>query len=477
MKIIYWMLFFALFMYAKNLQAGFDEAMALYKTGNFVEAFPAFREVAELGDKEAQFNLGVMYYHGHGVEPNPAEAAAWLRLANEAQVPHWQGPLNTITSSLTPAQMKQAETLYQKLASRYSDAALTESVLPVIIESDTRPFSADQVTPLHMQEPEWPPGTLQNGIPGQVLIRFDLDPLGKPRNAVIADALPEGIFEMSALVATDKWTFEPGKDKSGTPIWLKNVTYQLEYQLHEGPEIGELLADQIREARNNALAGSASDQYLYAHFGHLIKIDGAPFTRSLWYAKAAIQGHAMAQYQLALRLFHGNGFVADKKKFLVWLKRSASNNHPPAQLLLADQFLQSNSLESIRQAEYWLSRAADASYAPAKVKLAWLLATTGYPEIRDGDRAMKMIDTVDFSYFDQITVNEVKAAAQAARGNFRKAIRHQKHALREAKSRHVYIQDINHRMSLYKARKAVISHTGYSGQSSVNKDKAAAQES
>jgi len=38
---------------------------------------------AELGDSESQFNLGLAYYLGEGVEEDKPEAAKWFRLAAE----------------------------------------------------------------------------------------------------------------------------------------------------------------------------------------------------------------------------------------------------------------------------------------------------------------------------------------------------------------------------------------------------------
>ena len=41
------------------------------------------KALAELGDAEAQYNLGVMYRTGRGVPENDAEAVKWYRLAAE----------------------------------------------------------------------------------------------------------------------------------------------------------------------------------------------------------------------------------------------------------------------------------------------------------------------------------------------------------------------------------------------------------
>jgi len=46
----------------------------LYKQGRFKEAFPMYVELAQLGNEFGQYHLGLMYFHGHGVEPNKEQA-------------------------------------------------------------------------------------------------------------------------------------------------------------------------------------------------------------------------------------------------------------------------------------------------------------------------------------------------------------------------------------------------------------------
>ena len=50
---------------------------------DFEEAAKWFRKAAEQGNAEAQFNLGVCYEHGHGVEQDYEEAVKWFRKAAE----------------------------------------------------------------------------------------------------------------------------------------------------------------------------------------------------------------------------------------------------------------------------------------------------------------------------------------------------------------------------------------------------------
>ena len=52
-----------------------------YLKGDFKAAFEEWLPLAELGDAEAQFNLGVLYDEGAGVESDLATAAGWYRKA------------------------------------------------------------------------------------------------------------------------------------------------------------------------------------------------------------------------------------------------------------------------------------------------------------------------------------------------------------------------------------------------------------
>ncbi len=61
--------------------AGFDEGVAAYDRGDYATALREWRPLAEQGHAEAQFKLGVMYFNGHGVTQDSAEAWKWWRKA------------------------------------------------------------------------------------------------------------------------------------------------------------------------------------------------------------------------------------------------------------------------------------------------------------------------------------------------------------------------------------------------------------
>jgi len=63
--------------------AGFDEGVAAYDRGDYATAFEEMLPIAEQGNADAQFALGVMYGNGDGVPQDYAVAMKWYRLAAE----------------------------------------------------------------------------------------------------------------------------------------------------------------------------------------------------------------------------------------------------------------------------------------------------------------------------------------------------------------------------------------------------------
>jgi len=63
--------------------AGFDEGFDAYMRGDYATALKEFRVLAEQGDADAQYNLGLMYDKGHGVAQDYKEAMKWYRKAAE----------------------------------------------------------------------------------------------------------------------------------------------------------------------------------------------------------------------------------------------------------------------------------------------------------------------------------------------------------------------------------------------------------
>ena len=60
---------------AQDLQKGYDA----FEAGDYATALQEWRPLAEQGDADAQYFLGVMYEKGNGVPKDYAEAVKWYR--------------------------------------------------------------------------------------------------------------------------------------------------------------------------------------------------------------------------------------------------------------------------------------------------------------------------------------------------------------------------------------------------------------
>src|SRR6266481_2316508 len=70
--------------FAAPVTAGtFEDAVDANARGDCAKALRLIRPLANDGDAAAQFNLGLMYFTGHGVQQDDAAAALWFRKAAE----------------------------------------------------------------------------------------------------------------------------------------------------------------------------------------------------------------------------------------------------------------------------------------------------------------------------------------------------------------------------------------------------------
>jgi TPR repeat protein len=75
--------FFSLTAIAADFQAGLDA----YNKGDYAAALKEWRPLAEQGDANSQYNLGLLYARGQGVPQDYKQALAWYQKAAEQDVP------------------------------------------------------------------------------------------------------------------------------------------------------------------------------------------------------------------------------------------------------------------------------------------------------------------------------------------------------------------------------------------------------
>ena len=83
MKHIAILLAFLMTLSAPVAAQDFQKGVAAYNAGDYATALQEWTPLAEAGDTNAQFNLGVMYENGRGVPQDYKEAMKWYTLAAE----------------------------------------------------------------------------------------------------------------------------------------------------------------------------------------------------------------------------------------------------------------------------------------------------------------------------------------------------------------------------------------------------------
>ncbi len=97
--------------------AGFNEGLAAYKRGDYATALSEWRASAQEGHAAAQYDLGLMYYLGEGVEADPTLAYFWFSLAlSDQDIPASARAKATndrrvVANKMTSAQIAEAERL------------------------------------------------------------------------------------------------------------------------------------------------------------------------------------------------------------------------------------------------------------------------------------------------------------------------------------------------------------------------------
>ena len=98
----------------------FSSGVSAYEQEDYPRALEIFTRLAEQGDADAQFALGVMYANGKGVPKDASQAAAWYRKAAEQGDAKAQFNLGLMYANGegVPKDASQAVTWYRKAAEK-----------------------------------------------------------------------------------------------------------------------------------------------------------------------------------------------------------------------------------------------------------------------------------------------------------------------------------------------------------------------
>ena len=94
-----------------SVYAGWDEGVAAYKYGHYETAFKEFKPLAEQGNAQAMFGLGLIYYNGRGVPKDYVMAYMWFNLAAAQGNETADKNKSIVVKEMTPEQILEAQRL------------------------------------------------------------------------------------------------------------------------------------------------------------------------------------------------------------------------------------------------------------------------------------------------------------------------------------------------------------------------------
>jgi TonB family protein len=300
--------------------------------------------------------------------------------------------------------------------------------------------------------PDYPAEAQRRGVQGEAYVEFVVAPDGRPRMPRILYALPSGFFETTVRESVMRSVYLPARI-NGQPI-STSVSIMYNFTV-SGVSIRnyEGLERKVHDTELKAEGGDPQAQMLYG-----MMIAGLPqlkrtYNEALpWFLKAAQAGAPYAQYQIGTGLLQGRGCQCDSTKGEIWLQKAAQADQPDAQVSLAEYLLKGEpTRESVAGAVVWLERAAKQGNGSAKQLLSGILAATPISVVRDPPRALTLTDSLEHEYKIDPSFWEIRAAANASRGDFKAAIKEQSKAVSEATRLGWDLAQLQRRQSLYES--------------------------
>lgn len=454
--------------------SSFEKGFQLYQNKQYEEAFKIFHSMAEIGEYNAMRNLGVMYFRGESVEKNPILGYAWVDTAEKALGLSEKRLSDTIFKTLSSDEKQQALTKAQEVYAQFNPEEISKRIFPTLLSDDE---CEEGPKPTKKVAPRYPSSAAKQGIMGQVMMEYSVTPEGYARDIMLLSASNKALVKAGAE-AVRHFRYEP-YDVNEKKIYKRRNLFSFLIPGDARVKGLEKIVDTLDKRKLKAENGTAIDQYIYADYlsnVHQMKAMLKKFSRAdkiklknrdknkvkqfsqaveleyqeanKWLMASAKQGLPNAQFDLGLNMTQGWGCKTDVKNGHKWIEASAVGGYSPAQYMMGEKILQ----ESESTAIHWLRNAATAGHYKAKLLLAWELSTSSHDELRDAKEALKWLEVESSEYFDNVRVYETLAAAYAEAGNFKKAVKFQKKAAKEAKRLDWEIPEIGHRLSAYQAK-------------------------
>jgi TPR repeat protein len=284
------------------------------QTENLPTAVIWYLEMAENGDKDAQYNLGSIYETGFGVEINTKEAAQWYRKA--ALQDHELAQLRLGMLFYVGEGVKQSTIKGVKWIRESADLGNTLAQLlnEKVLAPDADP-GIDAIKLVSKVRNAFEKGQIN----AEETLRLELQKIRRARR--VAEMTPKPRFSGDVTGSGAK----PGTVKNRVPEFLQGAPKRSE------------IDDSLVAIRFRAKDGDADAQYKLGRMYEqgTTEVDRNKSEAFRWYNAAAAQGHRDAQYRLGLAYLFGEGTLQNSATAAMWFKRAKANKQPAATVLLS----------------------------------------------------------------------------------------------------------------------------------------------
>ena len=97
--------------------------------------------------------------------------------------------------------------------------------------SDFGVAKSQQAMPLYRVEPRYPSRALRQGLQGYVVMKFTIDPQGRPIDISVVESKPARMFDREAKRALSKWKYQP-QVVNGSAVAQQGQTAKIEFKLN-----------------------------------------------------------------------------------------------------------------------------------------------------------------------------------------------------------------------------------------------------
>src|SRR5271155_4978238 len=232
-------------------------ATTAYQKGDFTTAFQQFKELAELGNPDAQLNLAVMYGKGQGVASNNVLAHAWASIA----VQNGEERAATLAATLEPELTPNSLRFSKDMQAEYSQSALNARLLPRMRKGEEYE-DRDPVKLSKAFTPSYPIDAQRKGVQGEAYVEFIVAPDGHPRSPRILYVVPSNYFEDAIRESIFRTLYLPARI-NGKPVAASTgIYFNFKIASVSLRDYGNL-EKQVEDTKTRAEAGDPSAQMLY----------------------------------------------------------------------------------------------------------------------------------------------------------------------------------------------------------------------